>query len=233
MLSSLTGQNLPATRETWVQPLAWEDPPQEDIATHSSILAWRSPMDKEAWWDIVHGLTQSQHDWVTKHIDSTVLSWISMWLTFSHHSVLKSCCHYLRDVFPGRQLSHGLHPSCSPSHHSFAFALMPLTFLKVCEVFPYLPFLSFLNSCLHEGSELASSIASSPHTQNTAQRSCPLNCVLTEWTDENQGRRERMECWTQQEPHNNIWGMFLLKKKKSLYLSEFKFNWTARIYFIW
>ena len=40
-----TVKNLPAIRETWVQSLGWEDPLEEGMATHSSILAWRVPMD--------------------------------------------------------------------------------------------------------------------------------------------------------------------------------------------
>ena len=32
-------KNLPAIRETWVQSLGWEDPLEEGMATHSSILA--------------------------------------------------------------------------------------------------------------------------------------------------------------------------------------------------
>ena len=35
--------NLPARQETWVQSLGWEDPLEEGMATHSSILAWRIP----------------------------------------------------------------------------------------------------------------------------------------------------------------------------------------------
>ena len=42
-------QNLPAVRETWVPSLGWEDPLEEGMATHSSILAWRIPMDRGAW----------------------------------------------------------------------------------------------------------------------------------------------------------------------------------------
>ena len=38
------------TKETWVRSLDWEDPLEEGMATHSSILAWRIPMDREAWW---------------------------------------------------------------------------------------------------------------------------------------------------------------------------------------
>ena len=41
-------KNPPAMQETWVRSLDWEDPLEEDIATHSSILAWRIPMDRGA-----------------------------------------------------------------------------------------------------------------------------------------------------------------------------------------
>ena len=41
-------------REMWLWSLAEEDPPEEGLATHSSILAWRIPMDRGAWWAIVH-----------------------------------------------------------------------------------------------------------------------------------------------------------------------------------
>ena len=36
-------KNLPAMQETWVQSVGWEDPLEKGAATHSSILAWRSP----------------------------------------------------------------------------------------------------------------------------------------------------------------------------------------------
>ena len=41
-------KNLPAMWETWVRSLSWEDCPEEDTATYSSILAWRIPMDRGA-----------------------------------------------------------------------------------------------------------------------------------------------------------------------------------------
>ena len=37
-------KNLPAVQETWVQSLGWEDPLEEGLATHCSIIAWRIPM---------------------------------------------------------------------------------------------------------------------------------------------------------------------------------------------
>ena len=46
------------TQETWVQSLGWEDPLQEEMATHSSIL--KNSMDRGAWWATVHGITKSQ-----------------------------------------------------------------------------------------------------------------------------------------------------------------------------
>ena len=53
-------KNLPAMLETWVRSLGWEDPLEKGMATHSSILAWRIPMDKGAWWATVHGITKSR-----------------------------------------------------------------------------------------------------------------------------------------------------------------------------
>ena len=40
-------KNLPAKQETWVQSLGQEDPLEEAMATHSSILAWKIPWTKE------------------------------------------------------------------------------------------------------------------------------------------------------------------------------------------
>ena len=61
--TSLTAQsvkNLPAMQETWVQFLGWEDPLEKEMAIHSSILAWKNPMDRGAWWATVHGVAKSQ-----------------------------------------------------------------------------------------------------------------------------------------------------------------------------
>jgi len=49
-------KNLPVMQETWVQSLGWENPLEEGMATHSNILAWRIPMDRGAWWALVHGV---------------------------------------------------------------------------------------------------------------------------------------------------------------------------------
>ena len=59
--ASLVGQlvkNPPPMRETWVQSLGWEDPLEEGMATHSSIVAWRIPMDRGAWWAPARGIAE-------------------------------------------------------------------------------------------------------------------------------------------------------------------------------
>ena len=59
-LVAQTLKNLSAMWETWVQSLGWEDPLEEGMATHSSLLAWRIPMDRGAWRVTVRGVTKSQ-----------------------------------------------------------------------------------------------------------------------------------------------------------------------------
>ena len=79
-----TVKSPPVMRETWVQSLRWEDPLEEGLATHSSVLAWRIPMDRGAWQAPVFlpgespwteepgglqsmGLQRVRHDWATQH----------------------------------------------------------------------------------------------------------------------------------------------------------------------
>ena len=51
-------KSLPAMWESWVQSLDWEDPLEKEIATHSSIPAWRIPWTEEPGG--LHGVTKSQ-----------------------------------------------------------------------------------------------------------------------------------------------------------------------------
>jgi len=53
-------KNLSAMQETRVQSLGREDPLEEGMATHSSILAWRIPMDRGACQAAVLGVVKSQ-----------------------------------------------------------------------------------------------------------------------------------------------------------------------------
>ena len=55
-------KRLPAMRETWVRSLGWEDPLEKEMATYSSILAWRIP-----WTEELGGLQPTGH----KELDTT------------------------------------------------------------------------------------------------------------------------------------------------------------------
>ena len=61
-------KNLTAMWETWVQSLGWEDPLEEGIATHSSVLAWRCPWTKEHGGLSSTGLQRVGHDSASKHM---------------------------------------------------------------------------------------------------------------------------------------------------------------------
>ena len=50
-------------QETGVRSLGWEDPLEREMATHSSILAWKNSMDRGAWQARAHG--------VAKELDTT------------------------------------------------------------------------------------------------------------------------------------------------------------------
>ena len=54
-----TVKSPPAMQETRGPSLGWKDPLEEGMATHSSIVAWRIPMDRGAWRAIVHGVAES------------------------------------------------------------------------------------------------------------------------------------------------------------------------------
>ena len=62
-----TVKNLPIVIETWVWSLDWEDPLEEVMATHSSVLAWRIPMDRGNGGLQSMGSQRVRHDWVTMH----------------------------------------------------------------------------------------------------------------------------------------------------------------------
>ena len=74
-------KNLSAMGETWVRSLGWKDPLEEDMATRSSILAWRIPMDRGAWWATVHGVINSRTRLSDYVQNSTILlcEWIECW----------------------------------------------------------------------------------------------------------------------------------------------------------
>ena len=67
----------PSMQETSVWSLGWEDPLEEDMATHSSILAWKVPIDGGAWQATVHGVTES---------------WTGLSDWAQHNTAVVTCC---------------------------------------------------------------------------------------------------------------------------------------------
>ena len=108
MWASLVAQmvkNPPAVWETWVQSLGWEDPLAEGMATRSSILAWRIPVDRGAWWP-AHSMGSQRvgYDGESKHsiahsIPHTVMTHYMMGLR--NHS---SFCSAISDYIVNKQL---------------------------------------------------------------------------------------------------------------------------------
>ena len=74
-------KHLPAMWETWVWSLDWEDPLEKEMATHSSILAWRIPWKEEPGGLQSTGSQRVRHDWVT-----------SLSLSFHFSQLPKPCC---------------------------------------------------------------------------------------------------------------------------------------------
>ena len=52
--------NTLAMQETSGRSLGWEDPLEKGTATHSTILTWKIPMDRGAWWATVHGVRKTR-----------------------------------------------------------------------------------------------------------------------------------------------------------------------------
>ena len=59
-LSGSAAKNLPAMQEMQIWFLGQEDPLEKEMATNSSILAWKNPMDRRAWRATVHRVAKSQ-----------------------------------------------------------------------------------------------------------------------------------------------------------------------------
>ena len=55
-------KSLPAIQETWVHFLGWEDPLEKEMATHSSVLAWRIPWTEEPGGLQTMGSQRVRHD---------------------------------------------------------------------------------------------------------------------------------------------------------------------------
>ena len=91
-MASLVAQRLkclPAMQETWVRSLGREDPLEKEVATHSSILAWRIPWMKEPGGLQSTGSHRVRHDWATSL--SLLCEWVQInTFTFTFVCVCKS-----------------------------------------------------------------------------------------------------------------------------------------------
>ena len=101
-------KHLPAMWETWVQSLGQEDPLEKEMATHSSILAWRIPWTEEPGGLQSTGLQKVGHDWATS-------------LSLSYSTSLDST----------RLFSTGVLPAYIPSRVSI---VLPPTSTWYCEI---------------------------------------------------------------------------------------------------
>ena len=75
-------KNPPTMQETRVPSLGQEDPLEEGMATHCSILAWRIPMDRGAWRATVQGVTESD---MTEHLSTAQHKFVIAFLPRSKH----------------------------------------------------------------------------------------------------------------------------------------------------
>ena len=136
-------KNLPAMQETWNQSLGWEDPLEKEIATHSSILAWKILWMEEPGGQQSVGLQTVGHGWVTKHSTAHAFNKI---LPSTHHNIIflleissLALISWKRDfsllnIALNRMLEHKA--SC--------FLSIPVS-LQGCQMFPFRQFIQNLH----------------------------------------------------------------------------------------
>ena len=66
-------KNLPAMQETWIWSLGWGDNLKESMVIHSSILAWRIPMDSSLPVSVSMRSQVVGHDWAAKHSTALIM----------------------------------------------------------------------------------------------------------------------------------------------------------------
>ena len=81
-------KRLPATQETQVQSMGREDPLEKEMATHSSILAWKSPWTEEPSRLQSMGLQRVGHDWATSLSLSLRFSYLTCYTQLFNRLVL-------------------------------------------------------------------------------------------------------------------------------------------------
>ena len=111
-------ERLPATQETQVWSLGWEDPLEKEMATHSNTLAWKIPWTEEPGGLQSTGSQRVGHDWATSLYT----------LTYQFSSVTQSCltlCDPMNCSTPGLPVHHHL-PEFTQTHiHLVSDAIQP------------------------------------------------------------------------------------------------------------
>ena len=80
-------KNLPAIQETWVQSVGWEDALEEEMATHSSSLAWKTLWTEEPGGLQSMGSRTVRQDWMTNTFTFTIMG--TLVLDLSYQGFLK------------------------------------------------------------------------------------------------------------------------------------------------
>ena len=138
--------SLPTMQETPVQPLGWEDPLEKEMATHSSILAWRIPMEGGAWWAIwsmVYFATKppvlfcvNSHRWVPPHLlRSGIEGHRCLGLTFSQCTRARESGSFSSDSpeeLPFPDTAKLLHKAEGTPEEGFSWRLSPEKHRKGC-----------------------------------------------------------------------------------------------------
>ena len=122
-------KNLPAVQEPWAPSPGWEDPLEKGMATHSSILAWRTPWPEKPGGPQSMGSQRVIHNWVTNPLvlypcriavtPSQVISWLrplgrDLWSSFLGTQKVELLIWSL-NLFLSHPPVNGTHhlPSCS------------------------------------------------------------------------------------------------------------------------
>ena len=103
-------KNLPAMWETWVPSLGQEDPLEKEMATHSSICAWRIPWTEEPGGPQSMGSQRVRYDWVTNTHTHRIES-DDLLLFLSHLETTTIILHHCR-----AEMSHPGQVTSAPVH---------------------------------------------------------------------------------------------------------------------
>ena len=164
---------LPATQDTWVQSLGWEDPLENEIATHSSILAWRIPWIEDPCRLPSTGSQRVRHDWIISTFSFHTLIWDHFWVNYMLPILLMGrlvmVCQFSSVQFSHSVVSDSLWPhglqharllcpsptprACSNScplswwcHPTISYSVIPVSFLQFFPASGSFPMSRFLAS---------------------------------------------------------------------------------------